>query len=51
MFPVILGYVIKDIETTGGNWDIVLWITAGTYLLGAASWLIVNPRRPLIEVA
>ncbi|MCA9114660.1 MAG: MFS transporter [Planctomycetaceae bacterium] len=51
VFPVILGYVIKDIETTGGNWDIVLWITAGTYLLGAASWLIVNPRRPLIEVA
>ena len=49
VFPVILGYVISDIEQSGGSWAIVLWITAVTYLLGAASWFIVNPGRPLMD--
>jgi hypothetical protein len=41
--PVVLGYVIGDIQTSQGDWNVVIYFVAGIYLAGALSWLLVNP--------
>lgn len=42
--PVVVGYLIGDIERTGGNWNQVIYLFAVIYLAGAATWLLVNPN-------
>lgn len=47
ILPVIVGYMIGDIQETGGNWDNVIYLVAVIYFLGALCWLAVNPNdRP-----
>jgi MFS family permease len=43
VIPVVLGYMIEDIEATGGDWNHVIYLAAGIYLAGSLSWLVVDP--------
>jgi glycerol-3-phosphate acyltransferase PlsY len=47
LLPVVLGYMIGDIKTHGGDWNSVIYFVAVIYFLGAVCWLAVNPNdRP-----
>ena len=41
--PIILGYMIENIEKTGGDWNQVIYLAAGIYLAASLSWLAVDP--------
>lgn len=41
--PVVVGYMIGDIQATGGNWNNVIYLVGVIYFLGALCWLAVNP--------
>jgi MFS family permease len=43
MLPVVLGYMIGDIQETEGDWNQVIYFVAIIYLAGALSWLLVDP--------
>ena len=43
--PIAFGYLIGDIEKTGGNWNIVIYIIALIHFLPGLCWLVVNPNR------
>ena len=47
--PVILGYMIGDIERTGGDWNQVIYLIAGIYFAGSACWLLINPEISATE--
>ncbi len=41
--PIVLGYMIENIEKTNGDWNHVIYLSAGIYLAGSLSWLAVDP--------
>lgn len=43
-FPVAAGYILK---WTGGNWDVVLYVSAAAYAAGMLCWLFLDPVTPL----
>lgn len=43
LLPIVLGYMIGDIKTNGGDWNSVIYFVAVIYFLGALCWLAVNP--------
>jgi MFS family permease len=43
----LVGRMIDWTHETGGNFSYVIWLHAGFYSLGAASWLLVRPDQPL----
>lgn len=45
ILPLILGGWFKELRETGGNWDLVIYLHAAFYFVGALSWLVVNPNR------
>eukprot|EP00913_Durusdinium_trenchii_P005676 g5294.t1 len=47
VFPILVPYLLnEDPEHPGsGNWDVVLFSFAGSYLVAAVCWLFVNPDR------
>ena len=47
VLPIVLGNWFDRIKQTGGDWDPVIYLHAGFYLLGAVSWLFVNPSLSL----
>ena len=47
--PTILGYMIGDIERTGGDWNQVIYLIAGIYFAGSACWLMINPNISATE--
>ncbi len=51
LMPIALGYLIGHIERTGGDWDLVLYLIAGTQLTAALCWLAVRPDQPLMREA
>ncbi|MDE2666156.1 MAG: MFS transporter [Acidobacteriota bacterium] len=51
MMPIALGYLIGHIERTGGDWNLVLYLIAGTQLAAALCWLAVRPDQPLMKPA
>jgi len=42
--PTVLGYMIENIERTNGDWNTVIYLSAGIYLAGSLSWLVVDPN-------
>ena len=42
--PTVLGYMIEHIERTNGDWNTVIYLSAGIYLAGSLSWLVVDPN-------
>ena len=51
LMPIALGYLIGYIERTGGDWNLVLYLIAGTQLTAALCWLAVRPDQPLMKPA
>ena len=51
LMPIALGYLIGHIERTGGDWNLVLYLIAGTQLSAALCWLAVRPDQPLMKPA
>lgn len=47
VLPSILGEWFQEIRQSGGDWNAVIYLHAGFYFAGAASWLIVNPNREI----
>lgn len=46
--PILLGVLIGHIERTQGDWNLVLYLFAGIYVLGAIFWLLLNPNRSAV---
>jgi MFS transporter, ACS family, glucarate transporter len=42
--PLVVAQILKF---TGNNWSVCFWAAAGIYLIGAASWLLIDPVTPL----
>ena len=51
LMPIALGYLIGHIERTDGDWNLVLYLIAGTQLSAALCWLAVKPDQPLMKPA
>ena len=49
LMPISLGYLIGYIERTGGDWNLVLYLIAGTQLMAALCWLAVKPDQPITK--
>jgi nitrate/nitrite transporter NarK len=49
--PVVVGYMIGDIERSGGDWNQVLYLVAGIYAAGSFCWLFIDPNRSVTEAA
>lgn len=43
----VVGYSVKWL----GNWNVPFWLLAGLFVMGAACWLFVEPRRPIYHHA
>lgn len=43
--PIVVGYMIGDIERTGGDWNQVLYLIAAIYWIAGLSWFFVNPKK------
>ncbi|MEX2286476.1 MAG: MFS transporter, partial [Planctomycetaceae bacterium] len=46
--PVGVGYLIDWIEASGGDWNLVIYLTAAVHFAAAVSWLFVNPNDTTI---
>ncbi len=47
VLPVVLGNWFEQIRQTDGNWDLVIYLHAAFYFVGALSWLLVNPLKTI----
>lgn len=43
--PLVFGYAVK----TFGSWALPFYIMAGVFILGAPMWLLIDPRRSVVE--
>ena len=43
--PIAVGYMIGDIERTGGDWNQVLYLITAIYWMAGVCWIFVNPNR------
>ena len=43
--PIVVGYMIGNIERTGGDWNQVLYLIAAIYWIAGLSWFFVNPKK------
>ena len=50
LLPVVLGNWFEQIRTTDGNWDLVIYLHAAFYFVGALSWFLVNPLKTIEDV-
>ncbi len=46
-FSPAVGKLVDAIQAGWGDWNLLIWLHAGFYLLAAAGWLVVFPDRPL----
>ncbi|MSU36114.1 MAG: MFS transporter [Pedosphaera sp.] len=42
--PIVVGYIL---DSTNHNWSVTFWVSAAIYLLGALSWMGIDPVTPL----
>lgn len=47
VLPTVLGGWFTTIRETGGDWNLVIYLHAAFYLLGAICWLAVDPNRKI----
>jgi sugar phosphate permease len=47
VLPTLLGNWFDQIREVGGDWNLVIYLHAAFYFLGALSWLAVNPDREI----
>jgi len=47
LLPIVLGNWFDQIRETDGNWDLVIYLHAAFYFLGALSWFAVNPSKAI----
>jgi len=40
-------FVPHLLETSGHNWNTVIWVAAGTYLISALCWVFIDPVTPI----
>jgi MFS family permease len=51
--PIIVGYILENAQSASQNlpsphaWTLAFLITAAVYLLGAISWIFIDPVTPL----
>jgi MFS family permease len=45
VLPTVLGGWFTTIRETGGDWNLVIYLHAAFYFLGAVCWLAVDPNR------
>jgi MFS family permease len=45
LLPIVVGYMIGDIERTGGDWNRVLYLIAAIYWIAGFCWFFVNPKK------
>jgi MFS family permease len=43
--PIVVGYMIGDIERTGGDWNQILYLIAAIYWVAGCLWFFVNPKN------
>lgn len=51
VMPAALGYLIGDIERSGGDWNQVIYLFAGVHFAGSLCWLAIRPEVPITEKA
>ncbi len=44
-----LGYLIGDIERTGGDWNQVIYVFAAVHVVGSLCWLAIRPEVPVTQ--
>jgi hypothetical protein len=48
---LVIGWLLKYSgdtgEPTASGWNIVFMVTAVEYLLAAACWILIDPRKPI----
>ena len=49
ILPIVLGNWFVQIEKTGGNWDMVIYLHAAFYFAAALAWLAINPNETPTE--
>lgn len=49
--PLLVGYLIKEIKLGHGDWNMVLYLFVGIYILGAMAWAGLNPLRSAVSRA
>ncbi|WP_169976565.1 MFS transporter [Tautonia rosea] len=49
--PVVVGYLFEEIQESGANWELVLYLFSVVYLAGAVCWLVLDPRRSVVNRA
>lgn len=42
--PFVTPFILK---ASNGNWNTVIWVAAGTYLISALCWVIIDPVTPI----
>ena len=47
ILPTLLGSWFNQIREAGGDWNMVIYLHAAFYFIGALSWLAVNPNREI----
>ena len=47
VMPAALGYLIGDIERSGGNWNQVIYLFAGVHFAASVCWLAIRPDVPI----
>jgi MFS family permease len=47
LLPIVLGNWFEQIRETDGNWDLVIYLHAAFYFVGALSWFLVNPLKTI----
>ncbi|MGV3723489.1 MAG: MFS transporter [Actinomycetota bacterium] len=46
--PIVVGQLIGYIERTHGDWNLVLYLIAAMYVLGAVFWALLDPERSAV---
>jgi F0F1-type ATP synthase assembly protein I len=45
MVTPLLGQLIDYIQSTDGNWNLVIYLHVAFYLAAAVSWIFINPNK------
>ena len=49
ILPIVLGNWFDQIRETGGDWNLVIYLHAAFYFMGALSWIAIDPNRGVAD--